>query len=447
MTRVLILLFSLAMGVTACSDPGGRPAVPASRSQRDSASAAKNRFVSQVEPAYLPANVTFLRSVTSPGMITPMRVALGLEGAIVVSDPRAKSIFVFSPAGTLVERVNLLQRPLGIAVDSEGRYIVGDADGSRIIIVSPGGTLPRMFCAAAGEFKKPNDIAVDPVSGLVWIADSGHDRVVACTSDGIYVRSFGQSGENEGDFHFPVGIAVDPASSEVYVGDLNNGRVQIFDAFGVFKRAVGTYGGANGQLARPAGIALDHLNRLYVGDLYQSLVEVFDPGGTYLQWVGTAGDQPGQLLLPTDMVIDQYRRLIIVSQGTRRLEVLGLEGYTDPPDPGAVAAVDASLAQTVVQYGPSIAPSYLCLDVPLSASDIVASSVRVFGFLPLEGGTLDKNAKCNGRYFEAGGKVLLNEVWKAFPAGGERELSVTGRLRDGRAFAGTVHVSLVGGEQ
>lgn len=449
MPNRLTLVAAIALTLFACSDAGSsRNTVEREGASAKAARRADELAYTRRSPAFDPAATQYLHSVTAPGMITPMRLALAPDDTLVVSDPRAKALFVFSPGGSLVERVNLETRPLGVAVDALGRTILGDADGPRLLIRNPGNPLPRMFCVDAGAFQKANDIAVEPVSGLVWIADSGNHRVVACTSEGVFVRAFGAKGANNGDFDYPIGVAVDPAAGEVYVTDQQNGRVQIFDAFGVFKRAVASYGGAAGQLVRPAGIALDSLNRLYVADLFQSRVQGFDPAGGHLQWIGTPGDAPGKLLLPSDLAIDRHNRLIIASQMTRRIEYIGLDTYSNPADPGGPLELTAALSQSTLRYGPSIAPSYLCLDVPGSDSAIVASSVRIDDQFALDAaGIIDTNVKCNGRYFEAQARVLLSALWVQHPQGGEHDLPVTGRLRDGREFAGTVHVSMVGGVQ
>lgn len=438
-----------ALMLFACSESASRRDTV----ERESASDRAERRVGEMlytkrSPAFDPAATRYLQSVTAPGMISPMRLALAPDDTLVVSDPRAKALFVFSPGGSLIERVNLETRPLGVAVDALGRAILGDADGARLLIRNPGNPLPRMFCVDAGEFKKANDIAIEPVSGLVWIADSGNHRVVACTSEGVFVRAFGAKGANNGDFDYPIGVAVDPAAGEVYVTDQQNGRVQVFDEFGIFKRAVASYGGADGQLVRPAGIALDALNRLYVADLFQSRVQGFDPAGGHLQWIGAPGEDPGKLLLPSDVAIDRHNRLIIASQMTRRIEYIGLDTYTNPVDPGGPLGLTAELTESTLRYGPSIAPSYLCLDVPGSDAGIVASSVRIdYQFALDAAGIVDTNVKCNGRYFEAQARVLLSALWVQYPQGGERDLPITGRLRDGREIAGTLHVSMVGGVQ
>src|ERR1700680_902394 len=50
-----------------------------------------------------------------------------------------------------------------------------------------------------GGFKEPEAVAVDP-SGNVWVADSGHNRVIEFSSVHKYLRQFGEEGTGNGQF-------------------------------------------------------------------------------------------------------------------------------------------------------------------------------------------------------------------------------------------------------
>jgi hypothetical protein len=77
--------------------------------------------------------------------------------------------------------------------------------------------------SGAGQFVSPQRVAVDPVTGDVFVADSGNDRVQvfrpsatpgscaeACVT---YLTSFGSTGLTDE----PIGVAVDPETGDVYV--------------------------------------------------------------------------------------------------------------------------------------------------------------------------------------------------------------------------------------
>lgn len=74
------------------------------------------------------------------------------------------------------------------------------------------------------------DITTNSRSEILAL-DNGFSRVQVYDSAGVYVRSFGRSGEGPGELAFPTAIAVD-AFDNVYVA--HRGRVSIFDDDGGF---------------------------------------------------------------------------------------------------------------------------------------------------------------------------------------------------------------------
>ena len=62
---------------------------------------------------------------------------------------------------------------------------------------------------------------------MLYISQLVNDRVSVFTCEGVFVTSFGSSGELPGQFRSPYGIAVDN-SGVVYVCDTKNYRIAIF---------------------------------------------------------------------------------------------------------------------------------------------------------------------------------------------------------------------------
>ena len=80
------------------------------------------------------------------------------------------------------------------------------------------------------------DVAVDPSTGYIYVADSGNNRVVELDSSGNLIATIGV-----GILGFPTGVAVGP-SGNIFVTDNNNHRVALFDSLGSYisQFAVGT---------------------------------------------------------------------------------------------------------------------------------------------------------------------------------------------------------------
>jgi DNA-binding beta-propeller fold protein YncE len=90
----------------------------------------------------------------------------------------------------------------------------------------------------AGEqtdlFDRPTDVAWD-AAGNIYVADGlGNARVAKFNKNGVFVKSWGAKGNEQGNFGTARSIAVD-ARGNVYVGDGGNKRIEVFDSDGNFK--------------------------------------------------------------------------------------------------------------------------------------------------------------------------------------------------------------------
>jgi hypothetical protein len=121
-----------------------------------------------------------------------------------------------------------------------------------------------------GRLAFPSGIAVDPVSGHVWVADAGNDRVVELSdtagSGMTQVRALNAGFSLAG----PQGVAVDGAGN-VAVADTDNDRIVVMDSSGA---VAATQDG----FARPANLAVGPDGMLYVSDTYNDRVRVFSMG-------------------------------------------------------------------------------------------------------------------------------------------------------------------------
>src|SRR5579859_3152623 len=98
------------------------------------------------------------------------------------------------------------------------------------------------------ELASPGGVAADPAGGI-WVADTGHDRVVEFTPSGRLAAAFGQNLDQ------PAGIATD-AAGHVWVADTGHDRVVEFSSAGRVLASFGTAGNGRGQLNRPIALAV-----------------------------------------------------------------------------------------------------------------------------------------------------------------------------------------------
>ena len=167
--------------------------------------------------------------------------------------------------------------PHGIDVDRDGNVWVTDAvsaartpagtRGHQVFKFSPDGDV-LMTLGTAGapgdgpySFNAPSDVVVAD-NGDIFIADGHGDdtnnRVVKYSSDGKFIKAWGQTGYGPGEFRTLHAIAID-SRGRVFVGDRSNNRIQIFDQEGTFLAQWTQFG-------RPSGISFDDGDRIYVAD-------------------------------------------------------------------------------------------------------------------------------------------------------------------------------------
>ena len=167
--------------------------------------------------------------------------------------------------------------PHGIFVDEDGNVWVTDGvseartppgtRGHQVIKFSPTGEVlmtlgtPGKPGLGRNSFNAPADVVIGD-NGNIFVAD-GHgnetnNRVVKFSSDGTFIKSWGQTGYGPGEFRTLHAIAID-SRGRIFVGDRSNNRVQIFDQDGNFISQWTQFG-------RPSGIFFDEHDRIYVAD-------------------------------------------------------------------------------------------------------------------------------------------------------------------------------------
>ncbi len=183
-------------------------------------------------------------------------------------------ILLFNQAGRIVKSfaAGVFVWPHGIHVDRDNNVWVTDARGEdgrghQVHKFSPDGQLLMSLGTAgvAGDgpdtFNQPGDVLVAP-NGDIFVADGhgarGNNRIVKFTSDGTFIKAWGQTGAEDGEFRDPHALAMD-SQGRLFVGDRSNKRVQIFDQ-------EGTHIASWYQFGRPSGVFIDENDIIYVAD-------------------------------------------------------------------------------------------------------------------------------------------------------------------------------------
>ncbi|MEX2081082.1 MAG: thioredoxin-like domain-containing protein, partial [Dehalococcoidia bacterium] len=226
----------------------------------------------------------------------------------------------------------------------------------------------------------PADVAVDVAGGRLYIADSGHNRVLVATLDGALVEAIGGGEEgfadgtfSEARFRQPQGLALSPGGDLLYVADTRNHAVRVVDlAAGSVRTLAGTGQQldrlpADGTAARDAALAspwdcvvvgeqlfvsMAGVHQVWVVDLESETIGVFagtsregiDDGqrltmATLAQPSGI--DSDGETLFWVDPESSSVRRVPI--EGDGEVETLvgqGLFEFGDEDGAGAAARLE-----------------------------------------------------------------------------------------------------------
>jgi hypothetical protein len=200
-----------------------------------------------------------------------------------------------------------------------------------------------------GEFLYPSGIAVDKITGDVYVADACKDypsnlRIQKFDKDGVYKSEWGnEMGSIFDEFDDEFTNIVDIAAyhyhddyydgCDVHVADASN-RIKsfFFDQNGVSF----LFSWGEGKFATIGGIAVDDSENVYVADTYNNQIQKFAWDSTPLAVWGSSGTGNGQFNHPTDVAVDGDGNVIVADSGNGRIVKLDPNGnclwQTNPVD-------------------------------------------------------------------------------------------------------------------
>lgn len=186
--------------------------------------------------------------------------------------------------------------PFHVTVDND-YFFVGDYSANVVNmyqITAAGPNFVRSFGSAGtggGQFSGPAQIAV--VGNFIYVADYFNSRIERFDKNtGAYVSQFGVTGSGPGQLSGPSGLIYNPVNSLLYVSETGNDRVQAFSTAGVYQFSFGALGTGNGQLSNPFGLGVDSVGNIYVADTSNNRISKFDSTGLWLRNIAVGATAP-----------------------------------------------------------------------------------------------------------------------------------------------------------
>lgn len=257
--------------------------------------------------------------------------------------------------------------PRGLAL-AGGLVYVADEGNHRVQALDLDGRplyAEGTFGKEPGQFVNPFGVAVH--GARVYAVDDNNNRIVVLTRTLRYLEEW--SGEGHYHLSYIRAAAVAP-SGRVYVADTGHERIVAFDPAGRGLLAFGTPGTAPGQLIAPLGVATDASGGALVVETYgsRSPIYLFDPRLRYLtQWqrgggaiIGSSWFGPTAAATAPDgsVWVTDPRNGVVRHLSSRGAFLGALTGLSNPEGvalsaSGAVIYVADTAARTIMRFSSS----------------------------------------------------------------------------------------------
>jgi len=217
----------------------------------------------------------------------------------------------------------------------------------------------------AGPLGEPRGVAVDPVSGEVWVADTRHHVFALFTPEGIplfttdaneqvrepsrlvvdergqllvldrdrsQIKVLSYRGEYRGTLELPglpespsIGALARDVEGNLYVGEDTSGQVFVYGPDLRLRRRFGDRGGEEGQFQSIAGIAADS-KIIVVVDHQVIPVQVFDHRGNFLRAWGAHDIGVQNFSLPEAVALDGNGHVIVIDALRQEIKYFDRDG-------------------------------------------------------------------------------------------------------------------------
>ncbi len=288
-------------------------------------------------------------TTTGQRLVDVRGIDVAADGTLVASDEWDFAVKEFSASSGVFQKrlfgskppVGGVNTPRGLDLDGAGHVFASDWWNQRIARWNLDGTGAMAFgyrgtVADPGSINFAWDIAVQPGTDRVFVANRESHEIEVFTAGGAYVTRWGTRGTTNGKLQFPQGLDFMP-DGDLVVADSANNRIQRFsiatDGTGTWKETYGAQGTGAGQFSQPTGISVAPDGTIWVADTDNNRIQKRSPSGTWTAYTKPTGGvltyrRPWGVTANPDgsvWVTDSGRgRVVLVSaNGSQQLEANG----------------------------------------------------------------------------------------------------------------------------
>jgi len=133
----------------------------------------------------------------------------------------------------------------------------------------------RIVPSPTVELRDPRSLSV-AADGVIYVADTGHQRVVAFDSGGTLIVETGGFGDAHGQFQWPRAVVADRGNA-VWVLDYGNRRIEKFTRLLVYQGTLEIRTSGEDHSSQPEALALSPQGDLFVYDRDRGKLLRYDP--------------------------------------------------------------------------------------------------------------------------------------------------------------------------
>uniref|UniRef100_A0ABM0MLP2 E3 ubiquitin-protein ligase TRIM71-like n=1 Tax=Saccoglossus kowalevskii TaxID=10224 RepID=A0ABM0MLP2_SACKO len=184
-------------------------------------------------PFHIPVIRGLVQTVGNSGsegqLSYPVGITINKHGDFVTADTSNNRVTIHDRDGNYKQSFTFTGQfatpfnPRDVAISDDNEYFMTDNNNKQVVVSDEYGKLIRMF--GSSEIDDPWGIAINPVTKNVYVSEHSKDCIRKYTQDGVYIKSFGKSGDKQGEFNIPYLLAIN-SKGMVYVPDCYNHRIQ-----------------------------------------------------------------------------------------------------------------------------------------------------------------------------------------------------------------------------